>query len=57
MFLFQLFCYFEHCITLTDMMIIYLLILTCVIFIQFNGKDADKDEKFKAAQYVQQLKV
>jgi len=23
---------------------------------QFNGKDADKDEKFKAAQYVQQLK-
>eukprot|EP00795_Rhopilema_esculentum_P012114 gene12114-2720_t len=23
---------------------------------QFNGKDADKDEKFRAAQYVQQLK-
>eukprot|EP00794_Sanderia_malayensis_P005430 gene5430-6109_t len=23
---------------------------------QYNGKDADKDEKFKAAQYVQQLK-
>lgn len=43
----------KHCLDSSD---VFILDLGLTIF-QWNGKTANKDERLKAVQYVQQLKV